>query len=177
MTRCFKKSVLYDNHKEYEKREYLSVDYIINKDVVKVRIPEASTLLVNMTRKEYIDETSIRNLIKDFKEKAREQGVKLKGINKLTQYVNDSYHDYFRNFKKYDELFDEFVILWENHVNHFRTGYRDDVIYQNVLSRYPNVINNMWNRNGALYRITDYYYKMQNLLESMDRNTYKQIDV
>lgn len=169
----FSQSKLFENHKDYEQRERVEVDYTIGKNKISVKLPHAYTGLINITRKQHIDYTNFQSLIKEVKSKARQQGTKLIGINKLTTYLNRHYSEYNKQFAKYDELFDELVILWEEHVPHLRKGIRDDVIYQNVLMRYHIVIQDMWKWNGTLAPIHKHYNDLSHLLEKLDNTSFK----
>ncbi|OEK58968.1 hypothetical protein [Staphylococcus equorum] len=173
MTNFYRKSELYDNHKAHMENEKIEVEYTINKDIIKVTSESACTGFVNLRRTYHIEQEEIFNLIKEMKREAKKHGTKLKGINKLTEYVKEHYSSYNSEFMKYDKKFDILALLWEQNVDNIKMGHRNNAIYNEVLFKYQTELSNMLNRNCIIPIIHSYYYNLKNYLKEMQKEENK----
>lgn len=167
MTRMYRKSDLYERHKANMNNEPLEMEYTINKDMIFVTSPNACTTFSTKVRKNYIDQMEFINLIKELKREARKNGTKLKGINKLLEYINENYSHYNTEFTKYDEMFDVLAILWEQNVNNIKTGYRDNVIHHEIISKYEGDIERMLYGNCVITIFEERYNRLRKILNEI----------
>lgn len=156
---------LYDSYKAHMNKENLELEYTINKNEIKVST--SNTSFVNLTRKDYIHRAEFEELIKEVRREARGIGAKLKGINKLSEFINENYHKYFVRFNDYDETFDVLVLLWEQNVHNIKVGYSDNAIYNKVLKKYEFGIQRYFDQDSILNQYHSYFYKLQNILEQL----------
>lgn len=117
---------------DYEKREKLNVtkDIIFNKHI-KVYSREACTSWIDIEQIKLVHDFIILDNIKYLKRLAKENNIKLVGINKLRQKVISLFPIYFKEAHQYMNLFKELSRDWENH--DMRQGWSDDKFYQEVL--------------------------------------------
>src|SRR5699024_11372680 len=103
------------------------------KDVIEITSEESSTHIANLKRKLYITKEAILDLIKEIRQLSRQQQVKSKGINRLSNDIDGIFEQYQKEYKTYDEKFDILAVIWLEHVDKLRIGYSYDVIYQEVI--------------------------------------------
>ncbi|MDN8674615.1 hypothetical protein Q0P22_14265 [Staphylococcus aureus] len=145
------KSKVYEDYHGYMRNESLELDVVINRS--EIRITTDGTVFVNEKRLDFIDVEELLSLITKLRIKGKKSKVKLKGINKLKARINEVSQEYEKEYKRYAEKLDVFIILWENFGVDIKMGYSDDVIF-NILKVYENELEDI--SRHYLIRYMDY---------------------
>lgn len=164
--REYEQRYLYEKHKEHEWNSPLELEYTINRDVIKVETEE--TNFIREYRKEHIAEKDFIDLIKAVKKASKENEVKLNGINKLKEYIQGNYTQYNISFMDYDKKFDVLALLWEQSLNSLKMGISDNVIYNEVLVKEKNALENACNPRSDIVKFERYYNDLKNLLNNLE---------
>lgn len=134
-----------ENQRQYEQAEKLELDEAVITDN-EIRIVSGSTCLCSCVRKTTHDLKDYENCIKELKQIAKQNSVRLKGINKLTKRIQEGYVDYVIAMDKYHKDFDLLVVLWERNVNDLRVGLSNNMILNEII-------------HPLKFKIESYYYQ------------------
>ncbi|HDF3152207.1 TPA: hypothetical protein PEE30_002840 [Staphylococcus aureus] len=167
------KSKVYEDYQAYMRNESLELDVVINRN--EIRITTDGTVFVNVKRLDFIDAEELLSLIKDIRIKGKKSKVKLKGINKLNARINEVSLAYEKEYKKYAEKFDVFVILWENFGADIKMGYSDDVIF-NVLKVYEKELEDT-SKHFLIRYMDNIKYRLLNVCRHLEREGINHISI
>lgn len=167
------KSKVYEDYQAYMKNESLELDVVINRN--EIRITTDGTVFVNVKRLDFIDAEELLSLIKDIRIKGKKSKVELKGINKLNARINEVSLAYEKEYKKYAEKFDVFVILWEKFGADIKMGYSDDVIF-NVLKLYEKELEDT-SKHFLIRYMDNIKYRLLNVCRQLEREGINHISI
>ncbi|HGO1493130.1 TPA: hypothetical protein ACK0CK_002762 [Staphylococcus aureus] len=167
------KSKVYEDYQDYMRNESLELDVVINRN--EIRITTDVTVFVNVKRLDFIDVEELLSLIKDIRIKGKKNKVKLKGINKLNSKLNELSPSYEKEYKKYAEKFDVFVILWEKFGADIKMGYSDDVIF-NILKLYEKELEDL-SRHFLIRYMDNIKYRLLNVCRYLEREDINRISI
>jgi len=173
------KSYLFEEHQMYKENAPIEdIKYTINKDTIEVVSEESSTRFANLKRKRYITKEAILDLIKEIRQLSRQQQVKIKGINRLSNDIDDIFEQYQKEHKTYDEKFDILAVIWLEHVDKLRIGYSYDVIYQEVILKRQFELNEYSYLSSILSKVESIYERLLSISEELNKgNTLKMAEI
>ena len=131
-----------------------------------VKVSADYTGFVYKHRREVIEKEQIMQAIKQLRRLAKANETKLKGINKLTKFINSNYCDYLNEVEDYNMKFDILKQSWSGYKVH--EGYSDDEFLHNYLIPLRWELDKMTYRNTNLGMFESKYSRLKELIWTLD---------
>lgn len=150
---------------EYEKREIIPFETkIINNDYIEI-----TTSVTNYSRRKNIELIELNEFLDKLKiarKLSKEQGVKIKGINKLSKKIKNDYEKYATEVNTYRDKFYKLGKGWDNHVLHL--GISEDTFYTDYLRVLEYDLQKMSHRPTQLSQYRDIYNNINKIIDKLE---------
>lgn len=152
---------------KYEDRKVIPFEEkIITENYIEVTIP--STRFIRREKQELVTLDEIMEKLKKIRKLAKEKGVKVKGINKLSKKIKDNYSEYESEALLAQSKFEELRKGWSSHV--IREGYSDDVYYKETLRRLEFELQRMNHLNKPLGMFRTWLTRINKAIDQLEND-------
>ena len=140
-----------------------------------IDVSSDSTNFIYYEIKELYTIEYLNEYLKNIRKAAKENSIKLKGINKVSKWIKENHNDYIQEKEKEVALFNELKEFWKD--KKIKVGYSNDLEYKEYQKKYFE-LQNMRKRKTTLGKINEFVSRYRFFNETnLQQNNYSVVSI
>lgn len=140
-----------------------------------IDVSSDSTNFIYYEIKELYTIEYLNEYLKNIRKTAKENNIKLKGINKVSKWIKENHNDYIQEKEKEVALFNELKEFWKD--KKIKVGYSNDLEYKEYQKKYFE-LQNMRKRKTTLGKINEFVSRYRFFNETnLQQNNYSVVSI